>query len=286
MSPLQFCANISWLFTEAPGFAERMRAAAAAGFRAVEAAWLYDADLHELRAVKDETGLEVALLNTPPGAPGAGELGLAAVPGREPDFRRGLDLAVTFAKGLDCKRIHLMAGRLPAGTQRSAVAQQMETTFVENLKYAADVLSKEGITGLIEPINTRITDPRYFLATPHQAAAILQKVDRPNIQLQMDLFHWQIMDGNLTKNIETYFPLIGKCHVQVAQVPQRTEPDAPGELSFPYLFTLLEELGYHGYVGCEYRPRGSTDASLGWIRRYWRERGVGADDRERPQSSC
>lgn len=120
--------------------------------------------------------------------------------------------------------------------------------------------------GLIEPINTRITDPQYFLDSPHQAAAVLQKVDHPNMKLQMDIFHWQIMDGNLTQNIRRYFPLIG--HIQVAQVPDRHEPDSPGEINFPYIFKLLEELGYQGYVGCEYKPLDSTANGLGWLKKY------------------
>lgn len=267
MAALKFCANISWLFTELPEFSQRAQAAARAGFQAVEAAWLYDSDPGELRSVAERTGLTVALINTPPGDLKNGDLGLGAVPGREHDFRQGLNQAIQYAKALNCKRIHLMAGRVPTGTARSAIAVEMEATFVQNLKYAADVLAKEGMLGLIEPINTRITDPQYFLDSPHQAAAILQKVDHPNIKLQMDVYHWQIMDGNLTQNIQKYFPLIG--HVQVAQVPDRHEPDSPGEVNFPYLFNLLEKLGYQGYVGCEYKPAGSTEAGLGWVRKYW-----------------
>ncbi|KAL2090035.1 hypothetical protein ACEWY4_014723 [Coilia grayii] len=256
MAALKFCANISWLFTELPEFTQRLQAAASAGFRAVEAAWLYDCDITKLVDAKTQAGLEVVLLNTPPGDMKAGDLGLGAVPGREQEFRKGLELAVQYAKALDCKRIHLMAGRVPVGADRSAVAMEMEATFVQNLKHAADVLSKEGMLGLIEPINTRITDPLYFLNSPHQAADILQKVSHSSVKLQMDVYHWQIMDGNLTQNIRKYFPLIG--HVQIAQVPGRNEPDSAGELNFPYLFSLLEELGYQGYIGCEYKPLGTT----------------------------
>ncbi|XP_076871255.1 putative hydroxypyruvate isomerase isoform X2 [Brachyhypopomus gauderio] len=212
MAALKFCANVSWLFAELPEFPQRLQAAASAGFRAVEAAWLYDTELSSLRRAKEQTGLQVALINTPPGDLQRGELGLGAVPGREQEFRQGLAQAIHYAKALDCKRIHLMAGRIPAGAQRSAVAMEMEATFVQNLSHAADLLSEEGILGLIEPINTRITDPRYFLNSPHQAAVILQKVDRPNIKLQMDVYHWQIMDGNLTMNIRKYFPLIAGEH--------------------------------------------------------------------------
>nr|XP_012777349.1 putative hydroxypyruvate isomerase isoform X3 [Maylandia zebra] len=198
MAPLKFCANISWLFTELPDFSQRILAAAAAGFQAVEAAWLYDSDLQELQRVRKATGVEVVLINTPPGDIKAGDLGLGAVPGREAEFREGLDLSVKYARALDCKRIHLMAGRVPVDSDRATVAKEMEAVFVQNLKYAADILSKEGITGLIEPINTRITDPGYFLDSPHQASAILEK----------DIFHWQIMDGNLTQNIQKYIPVI------------------------------------------------------------------------------
>ncbi|XP_051929837.1 putative hydroxypyruvate isomerase [Hippocampus zosterae] len=268
---LRFCANISWLFTELPDFPQRMHAAAAAGFRAVEAAWLYDADLQELRRAKDDHDLEVVLINTPPGDVTAGELGLAAVPGREEDFKRGLDQAIEYARALDCKRIHLMAGRIPAGADGGkAVIQEMEEVFVRNLNYAAKMLSKEGMTGLIEPINTRLTDARYFLSSPHDAATILGKVAKDNIKLQMDVFHWQIMDGNLTQNMRRYLPLLG--HVQVAQVPGRNEPDSAGEINYDYVFSTLETLGYRGYVGCEYKPRGKTQDGLGWLQHYWTRR--------------
>lgn len=270
MAPLRFCANISWLFTELPDFSQRIYAAASAGFQAVEAAWLYDSDLQELQRAREATGVELVLINTPPGDVKAGDLGLGAVPGREAEFKQGLDLAVKYARALECKRIHLMAGRIPVGSNRAVVAKEMEAIFVQNLNYAADLLSKEGITGLIEPINTRITDPRYFLDSPHHAAAILERVGKPNIKLQMDVFHWQIMDGNLTQNITKYLPLIG--HVQIAQVPGRNEPDSAGELHYRYLFDTLEKHGYQGYVGCEYKPLGSTSEGLGWIQDYWTHR--------------
>uniref|UniRef100_A0A452VJ93 Hydroxypyruvate isomerase (putative) n=1 Tax=Ursus maritimus TaxID=29073 RepID=A0A452VJ93_URSMA len=195
-----------------------------------------------------------------------GEMGLGAVPGRQAAFREGLEQAVLYAKALGCPRIHLMAGRVPQGADRAAVRSEMETVFLENLRHAAGVLAQESLVGLLEPINTRITDPQYFLDTPQQAAAILQKVGRPNLQLQMDLFHWQIMDGNLTGNIREFLPL-------VAQVPGRGEPDSPGELNFPYLFQLLEDEGYKGFVGCEYRPQGDTVEGLNWLRSYWDRRG-------------
>uniref|UniRef100_A0A3Q3WRF5 Putative hydroxypyruvate isomerase n=1 Tax=Mola mola TaxID=94237 RepID=A0A3Q3WRF5_MOLML len=266
MAPLKFCANISWLFTEFPDFSQRIYAAASAGFQAVEAAWLYDTDVSELQRAREATGVEVVLINTPPGDVKAGDLGLGAVPGRETEFRQGLDVALKYARDLSCKRIHLMAGRVPLGSHRTAVDKEMEAVFVQNLKYAADILSKEGITGVIEPINTRITDPRYFLDSPCQAAAILEKVGKPNIKLQMDVFHWQIMDGNLTQNIHMYLPIIG--HVQIAQVPGRNEPNSAGELNYSYLFNILQSCGYQGYIGCEYKPLGTTNEGLGWLKEY------------------
>ncbi|KAK3557339.1 hypothetical protein QTP70_026581 [Hemibagrus guttatus] len=295
MASLKFCANISWLFTELPEFRERLRAAVCAGFQAVEAPWLYGSEPRELQKFRQETGLQVALINTPPGDVENGELGLGAVPGREQDFREGLAQAVQYAKALDCKRIHVMAGRVPLGAKLSEVGVEMETTFVQNLKHAADVLSKEGIMGLIEPINTRITDPQYFLNSPHQAAAILEKVDHPNIKLQMPEGHFPLADNgrepdaeypeilslnrqaiHLTSRFEiargNVFVLLCLCqagHIQVAQVPDRHEPDSPGEINFPYIFKLLEELGYQGYVGCEYKPLSSTEEGLGWVKKYW-----------------
>ncbi|XP_010005016.1 PREDICTED: LOW QUALITY PROTEIN: putative hydroxypyruvate isomerase [Chaetura pelagica] len=213
--------------------------------------------------------MQIVLLNTPPGDQEAGEMGLAAMP-RAP--LQGLAAALRCALVLGCPRIHLMAGRVPLGADRAAVAGEMETTFIENLRYAADLLAQEDMIGLVEPINNRITDPRYFLNTPHQAAAILEKVGQPNLKLQLDLFHCQIMDGNLSRNLETYLPLIG--HIQIAQVPGRHEPDSPGELNFPYIFELLESLGYTGYVGCEYAPKGDTLEGLSWLRSYWESRGL------------
>lgn len=266
MAPLKFCANLTWLFTELPELSQRMYAAAAAGFRAVEAAWPYEEDLQELSRAREATGVEVVLINTPPGNLRAGDLGLGAVPGRLEEFRVGLEQAVEYAQALQCTRIHLMAGRVPAGSNRSLLSSEMEAVFVQNLSYAADVLSKKGLTGLIEPINTRITDPAYFLDSPHQAAAILEKVGKPNLKLQMDVFHWQIMDGNLTQNILKYFPLIG--HVQIAQVPERNEPDSPGEVNYSYVFSVLERQQYQGYVGLEYHPLGDTVAGLGWLKDY------------------
>uniref|UniRef100_A0A8C2MNB5 Putative hydroxypyruvate isomerase n=1 Tax=Cricetulus griseus TaxID=10029 RepID=A0A8C2MNB5_CRIGR len=262
MAPLRFSANVSWLFPELPGLPERLQAAGRAGFEAAEVAWPYAEPPQALASAARAAGLRLVLINTPRGAHREkGEMGLGA----------GLEQAVLYAKALGCPRIHLMAGRVPQGADRAAIQGEMETVFLENLKYAAGVLAQENLVGLLEPINTRITDPQYFLDTPQQAAAILQKVGRPNLQLQMDIFHWQIMGGNLTANIREFLPIVG--HVQVAQVPDRGEPGSSGELDFSYLFQLLEDEGYQGFVGCEYRPRGDTVEGLSWLRSYWDRRG-------------
>ncbi|KAL0604598.1 putative hydroxypyruvate isomerase [Plecturocebus cupreus] len=301
MAPLRFSANLSWLFPELPDLPARLRAAGSSGFEAAEVAWPYAEPPEALARAAREAGLRLVLINTPPGDQEKGEMGLGAVPGRQAAFREGLEQAVRYAKALGCPRIHLMAGRVPQGADPAAIKAEMETVFLENLRHAAGVLAQEDLVGLLEPINTRITDPQYFLDTPQQgrtpalwillslwipvlslrlmahslaslpAAAILQKVGRPNLQLQMDIFHWQIMDGNLTGNIREFLPIVG--HVQVAQVPGRGEPSSPGELNFPYLFQLLEDEGYKGFVGCEYRPQGDTTEGLSWLRSYWDRRG-------------
>uniref|UniRef100_A0A8C0QBI3 Xylose isomerase-like TIM barrel domain-containing protein n=1 Tax=Canis lupus familiaris TaxID=9615 RepID=A0A8C0QBI3_CANLF len=183
-----------------------------------------------------------------------GEMGLGAVPGRQAAFREGLEQAVLYARALGCPRIHLMAGRVPQGADRAAVRSEMETVFLENLRHAAGVLAQENLVGLLEPINTRITDPQYFLDTPQQGLVPLAD------------HGWEP-----DRKHPEFLPLVG--HVQVAQVPGRGEPDSPGELNFPYLFQLLEDEGYKGFVGCEYRPLGDTAEGLNWLRSYWERRG-------------
>ncbi|XP_042318956.1 putative hydroxypyruvate isomerase isoform X2 [Sceloporus undulatus] len=166
---LRLAANLSWLFQEEAGLAARMEAAARAGFRAAELAFPYaEGAPEEVSAAAQRAGLELVLLNTPPGNRDNGDMGLGAVPGRQPEFREALDLAVQYAKELKCPRIHIMAGRIPVDAEREAVSAEMEATFIENLRYAADILAQENLTGLLEPINSRITDSKYFLTTPQQ----------------------------------------------------------------------------------------------------------------------
>ncbi|XP_059876903.1 putative hydroxypyruvate isomerase isoform X2 [Delphinus delphis] len=274
MAPLRFSANVSWLFPELPSLPARLRAAGSSGFEAAEIGWPYGEPPEALARTAQEVGLQLVLINTPPGDREKGEMGLGAVPGRQAAFRDGLEQAVLYAKALGCPRIHLMAGRVPQGADRAAVRGEMDAVFLENLRHAAGVLAQGELYSRILPGARRTLWGCWSPSTPASrtpAAAILEKVGRPNLQLQMDIFHWQIMDGNLTGNIRKFLPLVG--HVQVAQVPGRGEPGSPGELNFPYLFQLLEDEGYKGFVGCEYQPRGDTVEGLSWLRSYWDKRG-------------
>ncbi|XP_070546990.1 putative hydroxypyruvate isomerase [Ptychodera flava] len=160
-----------------------------------------------------------------------------------------------------------MAGLIPSHdpSDREIILKEMEQVFIENLKYAADKLQQEGMMTIIEPINTIISMPGYFLDTPSQAAAIIHKVNHENLKLQLDLYHAQLMAGNLTGLIREYLPIIG--HIQIAQVPDRGEPDSAGEINFKYILDLLESLGYDGFIGCEYKPTTEkTEDSLGWLK--------------------
>jgi hydroxypyruvate isomerase len=246
------------MFNEVP-FLERFAAAAQAGFTGVEYLVPYDfpadAIAEELRKHK----LENVLFNMPPGNWGAGDRGLASVPGREEEFRAGVATAIAYATRLKTVRVHAMAGIAPAGVSQAAV----QTTYIANLKYAAAEVAKHGITLLIEAINTRDM-PGFFLNTQAQSYAVVEEVGAPNLKMQMDLYHMQIMEGDLETKLRKYAAVCG--HVQVASVPQRHEPDT-GEVRDSYLLDVLDEIGYSGWVGCEYRPAGKTVDGLGWLRR-------------------
>ena len=255
----RFAANISTMFTDRP-FAERIEAAATAGFKAVECQFPYEASAEELEARLDQAGLDMVLLNVPPGDFAAGERGLAGLPGREAEFRAGLDRALEYASRLGCPQIHVMAGVQPQGTARDACL----AVYKANLQIAADTCGRAGKVALIEPINTRDI-PGYLLNTPAEGAAIIAELGAPNLMLQFDFYHAQIMTGDLARSFERHLPMIG--HVQVAGVPERHEPDV-GEINYPYLFDLMDRLGYAGWVGCEYFPAGSAEEGLGWAYRY------------------
>jgi hydroxypyruvate isomerase len=252
----RFAANLAYLFTERP-LIERFAAAAAFGFRAVELQLPYDHAPSAVKAELDRHGLTVLGVNTAPGRSAAGEFGVAAVPGREQEFAVLFKQALDYVSAIGGCQIHCLAGKVPP-EQRPAA----EKTFVANLARAADAAGEKNITLLIEPINPR-DRPDYFLTRAEQAADIIAKVGRPNLRIQFDFYHAQIVAGDLITRIEKHLPLVG--HVQIAAVPSRHEPDE-GEVNYPAIFAALDRLGYDKWVGCEYRPRGKTEDGLGWAR--------------------
>jgi len=252
----KFTSNLSFMFPEMP-FLERFQAAAAARFSAVEFAFAYEHPPEQVAAAAKSAGVEVVLMNLPPGDWNAGERGLGALAGRRDDFRAALETAIRYAEANGCRQLHAMAGAGPTAK---------EDVFVENLAWAANRLAPLGIALLIEPINV-IDMPGYFLTLPDQARRIIERVAHPNLHLQLDLYHCQIMRGDLARQIETHLPLVR--HIQIAGNPGRHEPDV-GEINYPYLFDLIDNLGYRGWVGCEYKPAGETAAGLGWARPYLR----------------
>lgn len=247
----KFAANLSMMFTE-HAFLDRFAAAADAGFTGVEYLFPYDFEAEEIRSALTDAGLRQALFNTPPGDWKAGERGMAAIPGRNGEFRDFFAQALDYADVLQPDAIHVMAG--------NAAGKSAQATFIDNLTWAAEEAGDQQL--VIEPINSRDM-PGYFLNRSDQAVAILQTVGAPNLKLQFDMYHVQIMEGDLTRRLEKMQPFLG--HVQIAGVPDRHEPDA-GELNFPHLFRTLDRLEYTGWVGCEYHPAGDTVAGLGWFR--------------------
>jgi 2-dehydrotetronate isomerase len=259
----RFAANISTLYPEHP-LLDRIGAAARDGFAAVEVQSPYAVRATEVRRALAEARAQLVLMNAPQGDMDAGERGLAALPGREAQFEASIAEALDYARTVGAPRVHVMAGK-PAAAVDPAEAERV---FVRNLRHACAVFAPHGIRVMIEPINTRDM-PGYFLTTPERADAVITRAGTANLALQFDVYHAQIMVGDVSKRIERLFARIG--HVQVAGVPERHEPDT-GEVNYPAVFRLLDRLGYAGWVGCEYRPErgaapGGTSAGLGWLRR-------------------
>jgi hydroxypyruvate isomerase len=249
----RLAANLSFLFTEVP-FLERFAAAADAGFDAVEFLFPYD---HPAEAVQERAaaaGVEVVLFNLPPGDWDGGERGIAVFPDRSADFTAGLQKAAGYARRLGTRRLHLMAGLAPS-TDNDARGR-----YGDALREACDTVVGEGITILIEPLNGRDM-PGYFLDSFEMAAEMIADLDRPNLKLQFDIYHRQIMRGDVLRGLEQHLPSVG--HVQIASVPHRNEPGS-GELDDFRILRELDRMGYSGAVGCEYRPRGTTVGGLDW----------------------
>ncbi len=253
----KLAANLSMMFNEVP-FLDRFAAAAAAGFRAVEFLFPYADEPQVVAERLHSAGLATALFNLPPGDWNAGERGIAALPGREAEFAAGVERALAYAQALSCPIVHVMAGLAAADDERAIAS------YVANVRVAADAFAGAGRRVVLEPINGRDM-PGYFLHTTAQAAALIARIDRPNVALQLDLYHAQIAEGDLECRIRALLPLIA--HVQIAGNPARHEPDV-GEVNYAYLLRVLDEVGYAGRIGCEYRPAAGTVAGLGWARPY------------------
>lgn len=268
----QFAANLSLMYTELP-FLERFAAAARDGFRAVEYLFPYAHAPAQLAQQLRAHGLQQVLFNAPPGgttrdamatAWDAGARGTLCLAEQDAAFRAGLQQALEYASVLQCPRVHVMGGLLPAGQSHAGV----QALVAERLHWAAQQAQDAGVTLLIEPINGRDM-PGYYLQRQDQAHALVQAVDSPRLQVQMDLYHCQIVEGDVAMKLRHYLPTGRVGHIQIAGVPDRHEPDS-GELHYPYLFDLLDQLGYTGWVGCEYRPRAGTSQGLGWLQAYAR----------------
>jgi hydroxypyruvate isomerase len=268
----RFAANLHYLFSELP-FLDRFEAAARAGFKAVEFQVPYDYPTAELAARLRSHALKMVLFDAPMGNWDRGDRGTAAVPGREKEFRDGLAKVIEYGNALGCDTVHLMAGVVGPGEDGKAA----ERTYISNLRHAASTLEHHGIAGVIEPINPKLGIVQngpgyttqgmhgYFLNHTDQARRILNEVGSPNLLLHLDVYHMQMLEGHLAETIRENIGLLR--HVQIAGVPGRHEPTV-GEINYPYLFDLLDELGYQGWVGCEYRPEGDTWIGLSWAAKY------------------
>ncbi len=255
----KFCANLSFLWSERD-FMDRFAAAANAGFKGVEYLFPYDHDKYQIAEALKKHGLAQVLHNLPSGNWAQGERGIACHRGREKEFQEGVAKAIEYATALGCKQVNCLAGL----RQRHVDPNDAREVFVKNLQYAAPRLKDAGIKLLIEAINTRDI-PGFFLNYTKQALDIIQAVGSDNLFVQYDIYHMQVMEGDLARTIETNLKLIP--HMQLADNPGRNEPGT-GEINYPFLFQHIDRLGYQGWIGCEYKPATTTDAGLGWIKPY------------------
>jgi hydroxypyruvate isomerase len=251
----RFAANLSMMFNEVP-FLDRFKAAADAGFTAVEYLFPYDYPAEEIRKHLDDAGLQQALFNMPPGEWDAGARGLAALADRRDEFRASVSKAIEYAKVIGTPLLHMMAGMADANDPQALA------TYRDSMKFAADKAGEAGVAVVIEPINGRDM-PGYFLNDFDRALDFVKEVDRPELRLQFDIYHRQIMHGDVIMGLRAMMPWIA--HVQTASVPLRNEPGT-GELNDAAIFAELDKLGYAGFVGCEYRPAGRTEDGLGWMK--------------------
>ena len=255
----KFAANLTMLFNEVP-FMERFDKAAAANFKAVEFLFPYAFPVADIKAKLDQNKLTLVLHNLPAGNWEAGERGIACLPDRVEEFRKGVSNAVEYATALGVTQVNCLAGKMPEGVAHNV----LRTTFIGNLKYAAAELKKVNIKLLIEPINT-FDIPGFFLSGTQQAIDIISEVGSDNLFLQYDIYHAQRMEGELANSIQKHLSKIA--HIQLADNPGRNEPGT-GEINYAYIFAMLDRIGYTGWIGCEYKPAATTEAGLGWLKSF------------------
>ncbi|WP_144630730.1 2-oxo-tetronate isomerase [Bordetella genomosp. 13] len=254
---LRFAANLSFLYQDLP-FLDRIDAAARDGFKAVEYVSPLDFPAEEIRRRLDDHGMRQVLFNTAVGDWAARERGIGALPGRQADFRDAVGRALDYTDVLGNRLLHVMAGLVPAGADRAAYA----AAFQENLAWAAQQAAAQGVTLLLEPINQRDM-PGYFLSYQRDALDLIDAIGAPNLGLQFDCYHCQVMEGDVVTRLRATQDRIG--HIQIASAPGRHEPDGE-ELNYPFVFETLRQIGYDGWIGCEYKPRAGTSEGLGWLR--------------------
>jgi hydroxypyruvate isomerase len=254
---VQFAANLSMMFNEVD-FLDRFEAAAKAGFKGVEYLFPYDFEAAEIADKLSSNGLTQVLFNTPAGDWDAGERGLVCNPSRIDEFRDGVARAIDYAKSLECDQLHCMAGLTPDGAE----AAEIRNTYVDNLRFASAEMERAGIRCLMEMINTRDI-PGFYLNTSAQAEQIMEEVGSSNLFIQYDIYHMQIMEGDLAPTMERLLPKIA--HMQLADTPGRNEPGT-GEINYPFIFAHLDAIGYKGWIGCEYKPATTTGEGLGWMK--------------------
>ncbi len=255
----RLAANLSMMFNEVP-FLDRFDAAAKAGFKAVEFLFPYEYPAAELKRRLDANGLKQVLFNMPPGDWAKGERGTASLPGRQAEFREGVKKALDYADALDCRLMHCMAGIPPAGTPFGTAAAM----FAANVAWAGEQAQAAGARLCLEPINHRDM-PGFHLNTMAQAAGVIAAIGADKVGLQFDIYHCQTTEGDITKRMELHLPIIA--HMQLADVPARNEPGT-GEIGWPFVFRRVDELGYQGWIGCEYRPAADTVAGLAWRSKF------------------
>lgn len=252
----KFAANLTMLFNEVD-FLDRFEAAASIGFKGVEYLFPYDYDKHALADRLEQNGLTQALHNLPAGDWSGGERGIACLPDRVDEFQEGVGQAIEYATALNCKQVNCLAGIAPDDVDEATTLQ----TFVYNLRFAAERLGQAGIRLVTEPLNT-VDVPGFYLSRTDQALSVIEKVGSANLGLQHDLYHMQIMEGDLARTIKQNLDTIR--HIQIADNPGRNEPGT-GEINYPFLFAYLDRIGYDGWVGCEYSPLTTTLSGIGWL---------------------